>query len=115
MIESYFQNSSVSMTKDSYFQMCDMLGTEPVEEEIPIEINDFPVEVQLAIEVYYRLRDEWDSMNGIYIGKSYVGLIDILNILEIPKQDRKLILDWLSVMDNVRGKAIRDAKPKNNK
>jgi len=103
------------MTKEAYFDMCEMLGSEPIEEEIPIEMDDFPTEVQEAIGVYYRLRDEWDSMSGTYMGKSYVGLLDILDILEIPQEDRKLTLDWISIMDNVRAKSIRDSKPKPTK
>ncbi len=112
MLTSYFQNSSVNMTKDTYFEMCAMLGSEPIEEEIPIEQEDFPMEVQQAIGVYYRLRDEWDTMNGTYMGKSYVGLKDILDILEIPFEDRRWTLDWITIMDNVRAKSIRDSKPK---
>lgn len=103
------------MTKDAYFEMCEMLGSEPVEEEIPVEMDDFPAEVQGAIGVYYRLRDEWDSMSGTYMGKSYAGLQDMFNILEIPSEDRKWTLDWIATMDNVRAKSIRDSKPKPTK
>lgn len=115
MLESYFQNLSVSMTKDSYFEMCEMLGSEPIESEIPIEQSDFPTEVQDAIGVYYKLKDDWDTMNGVYMGKSYVGLQDILNILEIPMEDRRWTLDWITVMDNIRSKALKDSKPKPQK
>ena len=112
MLESYFQTSSVNMTKDTYFEMCEALGTEPSEDEIPIDQNDFPVEVQSAMELYYILKDDWDTMNGVYLGKSYVGLSDILDILDIPKSDRKLVLDWISTMDSSRAKTIAESKPK---
>lgn len=97
---------SVSMTKEAYFEMCEALGTEPLEEEIPIVMEDFPDEVQEAIGVYYKLRDDWDTMNGVYMGKSYVGLMDILNIMEIDPLDRKYLLEWISVMDSARSRAI---------
>lgn len=112
MLESYFQTTSVSMTKDAYFEMCEALGSEPIDEEIPIEQSDFPLEVQEAIDIYYRLRDEWDSMSGTYLGKSFAGFGDILDIMEIPKGDRKLLLEWITVMDAARSKAIRESKPK---
>ena len=112
MLESYFQNSAVSMTKDAYFEMCEALGSEPVEEEIPVEQSDFPLEVQEAIDVYYRMRDEWDTMSGTYLGKSFAGFQDVLDIMDIPKGDRRWIMDWITVMDAARSKAIRDAKPK---
>lgn len=103
---------SVKMTKEAYFEMCEALGSEPVEEEIPVELDDFPDEVQEAFNVYYKLRDDWDTMNGVYMGKSYTGLRDILDILEIPTQDRKYVLEWLSVMDNSRSKVLEAQKPK---
>jgi hypothetical protein len=99
------------MTKDAYFEMCEALGNEPIEEEIPVEMDDFPQEVQEAIGVYYKLRDEWDTMNGVYLGKSYAGFADILNILEIPQENRKLLLDWIAIMDAARSKAFKEMKP----
>jgi hypothetical protein len=102
---------SASMTKEAYFEMCEAIGSEPVEEEIPVETSDFPVEVQEAINVYYKLKDEWDTMNGVYMGKSYAGFSDILDILEVPFADRKYLLEWISVMDAARAKAYKDMKP----
>jgi len=112
MLESFFQNMSVKMTKETYFEMCEALGTEPIEEEIPVEIDDFPDEVQEAIDLYYKLRDDWDTMNGVYMGKSYVGLRDLLDILEIPFEDRKYVLEWISVMDAARSKMLEAQRPK---
>ena len=112
MLESFFQNMSAKMTKETYFEMCEALGTEPIESEIPVEIQDFPDEVQEAIAVYFKLRDDWDTMNGVYMGKSYTGLTDILDILEIPKEDRKFTLEWISVMDAARSKVLEAQRPK---
>lgn len=112
MLDSYFQNSSVGMSKDTYFEMCEALGTEPVEAEIPVELDDFPDEVQEAISIYFKLRDEWDTMNGIYLGKSYAGLGDILDILEVEHKDRKYLLEWIAIMDAARSKAIKAQQPK---
>lgn len=103
---------SIGMTKDQYFEMCQALGTEPLDEEIPLEIEDFPQEVQQAITVYYRLRDEWDTMNGIYLGKSYTGLGEILDIFEVQKEDRRYFLEWISTLDAARSKAIEASRPK---
>lgn len=112
MLKSYFQNASVSMTKEAYYEMCEALNSEPVEDEIPIEQGDFPIEVQSALEVYYMLRDEWDTMSGTYMGKNYAGFKDILEIMDIEKSDRKQLMDWIVVMDAARSKAISAAKPK---
>lgn len=100
------------MSKEIYFEMCEQLGTEPIEAEIPLDMDDFPIEVQDAIVVYYKLRDEWDSMSGTYLGKSYLGLRDILDLYEIDQSNRIYVLDWISVMDAARSKAIEAKKPK---
>jgi len=102
------------MTKEAYFEMCEALGSEPVDEEIPVELDDFPEEVQEAIMIYYRLRDEWDTMNGVYMGKSYVGLADILDIMEVEKSDRRYVLDWIGIMDSVRSKSLKASRPKSD-
>lgn len=104
---------SVNMTKELYYEMCESLGSEPIDEEVPVEMEDFPPEVQEAINVYFRLKDDWDTMNGVYMGKSYTGLSDILDILEVPKDDRKYLLEWIGIMDTARSKAIKAAKPAN--
>jgi len=100
------------MTKEQYFEMCEALGNEPDPDEVPVEIDDFPDLVQEAIGVYYKLRDEWDTFGGSYMGKSYVGLSEILDILEIEKRDRKYVLDWISLMDSTRSKLIAAQKTK---
>lgn len=103
---------SVKMTKEMYYEMCEALGNEPLEEEIPVEIDDFPDEVQEAISIYYKLRDDWDTMNGVYMGKSYAGLGDILDILEVDNADRKYLLEWIAVMDAARSKVLSAQRPK---
>ncbi len=112
MLDSYFQNQDVGMTKDQYFEMCEMLGSEPVDGEIPVEFQDFIPEVQQAFIVYNKLRDEWDTMNGVYMGKSYSGLQEIFEIYEIDRDSRKMFLDWFSTIDGIRRKLYDAKKPK---
>ena len=53
------------MTKERYIEMCELLGDPINEDELPYEIDDFPLVVQQALEVYGLLRDEWDVMNSL--------------------------------------------------
>lgn len=92
--------------------MCEAMGSEPIEEEIPVEYDDLFVDVQQAMGIYYKLRDEWDTMNGNYLGKSYSGILDIFTILEVPVQDHKTMFDLIGIIDTHRSKAIADKKPK---
>lgn len=115
MLISYFQNSIAGVSKDTYFEICEQLGTEPVEEEIPVEMEDFPSEVQEALNIYFRLRDEWEGFSGTYMGKNFTGLIDLLEIYQITGDSRQDLLDWIFIIDRVRSKCITDSKPKDAK
>lgn len=98
------------MTKEAYFEMCEALGSEPLESEIPVEYEDLFVDVQEALGIYYKLKDEWDTMNGNYLGKSYAGILDIFTILGVSEEDRKTVFDLIGIIDTHRSKAIADAK-----
>lgn len=102
------QNSSVAMSKEAYFEMCEALGNQPVEADIPVEFEDFPLEVQQAMIAYRMLRDEWDSMNGIYLGKSLIGIHDVLEATEIDTEDRKFIITLVRIIDDVRIQEINN-------
>jgi hypothetical protein len=101
---------SVGMTKDQYFEMCEAMGTEPVESEIPVEFDDFPLEVQQAFNAYKMLRDEWDTMSGSYLGKSLIGVKDILEATEVDVSEHKLIIMLVRIIDNVRSDEINNKK-----
>ena len=96
------------MSKEAYFEMCEALGNEPVEDEVPIEFEDFPLEVQQALIAYRMLRDEWDSMNGIYLGKSLIGIQEVLEATEIDQEDRKFITMLVRTIDGVRIQEINN-------
>ena len=103
------------MTKEAYFEMCETLGSEPVESEIPIEFEDFPVEVQQAFNIYNKLRDEWDGMSGTYMGKHFEGIRDLFIILEVPAEDHKTMLELIDMIDKHRSKSIESRRPKETK
>jgi hypothetical protein len=105
------------MTKNQYLDMCEMLGSEPIENEMPVEFEDFPLEVQQAFSVYRMLKDEWEGFNGLYLGKSFIGLTEVLQYMEIDHSDRKLIVQLIKVIDTIRGDQlakIREQKPASN-
>jgi hypothetical protein len=98
------------MTKSSYFEMCEMLGSEPVESEIPVEFDDFPIEVQQAFSAYRMLRDEWDTIGGNYLGKSLIGVKDVLEATEIEPDEQKFIVMLIRMVDEVRSAEINKLK-----
>ena len=98
------------MTKQQYFEMCEMLGSEPLDSEIPVEFEDFPFEVQQAFNAYRMLRDEWDTMNGNYLGKSLIGVKDVLEATEIEQSEQKFIIMLIRMIDTVRSDEINNKK-----
>ena len=90
--------------------MCELMGNEPVEAEIPVEYEDFPVEVQQAFSVYNMLRDEWDSMSGVYLGKTLIGIKDILDAMEIEREEHKFMIILVRMIDRVRSDEINSKK-----
>jgi hypothetical protein len=102
MIQSYLQNANVGMTKDQYFEMCETLGSDPVEDQIPVEFNDFPDEIQLAISIYRLMRDEWEYMGGTYTGKNFNGIFELFDVYNIEQLDKRYYLELIHIIDGIR-------------
>jgi len=96
------------MTKDQYFEMCEVLGNEPVEEEIPVEPQDFEQEVQQAFDIYRMLSDNWDFMAGNYLGKDYGIVFDLFNLYQIEQPEQLLLLELIRYIDEERSKVISE-------
>ena len=96
------------MTKDQYYEMCDMLGTEPNPEEIPVEFDDLPVLVQQALEIYQYLPDRWEGMSGTFMGKDYSVVFELFTTYEIESNiEKRLFLRIMNVVDAIRSKIIQ--------
>lgn len=107
-MDNYFQNTDVGMTKEQYFEMCETLGSEPVESEIPVDLNDFPPEIQEIFNIYFLMSDIWDGMSGTYQGKNTSIVFELLDVYNIPREDRLVYLTFIRAMDNVRKRLINE-------
>jgi hypothetical protein len=107
------QNGSVGMTKEQYFEMCEALGSEPLQSEIPVEFSDFPDEIQLALSIYKLMRDEWEYMGGTYTGKNLNGIFELFEVYEIDKLDKRYYLELIHMIDSIRIKETRKQKSSN--
>lgn len=97
------------MSKDAYFEMCEMLKQEPIDEEVPLELADFPELVQQCFIVYGILPDQWDSMGGGFMGKDYSIVFSLFQVYDIVDPAEVLLcLDFLQHMDGVRQKLIAE-------
>lgn len=96
------------MTKESYYEICELLGSEPIDSEIPVEYEDLLLDIQEAMLVYRMLPDNWDVMNGTYTGKNYIGILDILSLYGI--EDAKTTFMILRKLDESRIASIKPQK-----
>lgn len=64
--------------------------------------------------IYSKLRDEWDTMNGSYLGKSYAGITEIFQMMEVPRDDWRTMYDIIGIIDKYRSKVLNE-KIKRNK
>ena len=90
------------MDLGQYLLMCEQMGWEPKEEEMPQDPSSLSYECQQALVLVNALPDNWEGMNGVWLGKDYSGLFDIMNIYRI---DNKLeVFELLKICESELGK-----------
>lgn len=87
------------MTKEGYLSMCEQLGNEPLAEEIPMDLDDFPYQVQIAMQIYQILPDRWEGFSGTYLGKEYSIIPFLFDTFEV--ECRKDTLYYINVINNI--------------
>jgi hypothetical protein len=100
------------MSKEKYLDMCDQLGNIPIDHEIPIEIYDLPLQVQQALNIYNMLQDQWEGFAGLYLGKSLIGLQELLKFNQIEENEYGLILQLIKTLDIIRSNIITTERDK---
>lgn len=108
-LERFFDNLDGKMTAERYFSLCEQMGKEPKEEEIPPEFQDFPTTVQYAISIYNQLGDRVVSDIG-FLGKDYTKFSILLESYLIDEEKEKdLVLEIVSWLENRAIKKSSDA------
>ena len=78
------------------------MGVAPKEEDIPKDPSTVSLEAQQALVIMNALPDNWDGMNGVWLGKDYSGLGDILEIYDISQ--KRDVFELLKVCEIELGK-----------
>ncbi len=86
------------MTQDRYFEMQEQMGIEPDWETVPVDFSEFPPLVPYALEIFGRMGDRVYPEIG-YIGKDYTKLNLYMEVYEIDKKDKDLLLEILEHLD----------------
>lgn len=94
------------MTKETYFEMCEMLGNEIIESEIPVEVSDFPHEIQTYFHIYGLLADVWEPMSGSYLGKDFGPIFEYFRLYDITGEEQLYSISTIKTIDRVRSGII---------
>jgi len=89
-----------------YLDMCEQLGTEPVDSEMPVDYETFNPTIQTIFELYGYLSDRWEGMSGVFMGKDYSIIFNLFELYSIDVADQKLYLQIMSFIDSVRSDII---------
>lgn len=100
MIHELFKFQEQGMDLEKILRVHEQLGTEPGDDEIPPDMEDFPIEVQEAFLIYNYLGDRWEGMSGTYMGKDLNSFSEFCNIEGF--ENKKIILQFVKQIDNVR-------------
>jgi hypothetical protein len=85
--------------------MCEQMGWEPAEEELPLDPAYLDVNAQLALILLNVLPDKWEGMSGSWMGKDYSGLSAIMDIYDI--EDKREVFELLQIAEDELGKYYR--------
>jgi hypothetical protein len=90
------------MDAEQYLNMCEQMGWEPKEEELPKDPAYLSYNIQCALVLYNALPDKWEGMSGSWMGKDYSGLMDIMNIYRMD--NKREVFDLLKIAEGEAGK-----------
>lgn len=77
--------------------MCEQMDKEPDPDEIPPDVDDFPLDIQKAMIIFNKLGDRIYPDVG-YLGKDYTQLPIFMDAYEV--QDKRLFVEALTRLDS---------------
>jgi hypothetical protein len=96
-LEKLHQNLDTGMTRDRYLDLCEQMGNEPIEDEIPPDWDDFPEIVNICVATFNQLGDRVQADIG-YIGKDYTNVNKFMDLYGVD--DKEFFFRLLSFLDN---------------
>lgn len=74
------------MNLQQYLDMCEQMGWEPDEDNMPTDFATLKEESQHAVNLFNMLPDKIEGMSGTWLGKDYSCLEVFMNIFEIENR-----------------------------
>lgn len=98
LLETYVKQSN-SLDINKYLKICEELGQEPNPDKMPLEISDFPLDVQVAFFIFGFLEDNWEGMSGIYLGKQWGNIEYLFNLYKV--EEPKTVLYIMKLYEGI--------------
>ena len=96
-LERLHKNLDTGMTRDRYLDLCEQMGNDQIEEEIPPDWDDFPEIVNIAVAIFNQLGDRVQADIG-YIGKDYTNIKQFMDLYGVD--DKEFFFRVISFLDN---------------
>ena len=80
--------------------MCELLGTTPVEDQIPITREDLSWETQMIFFLYDKLPSKWEGFSGTYLGKDLILLPVLYDEFDYEPGLRKYGWEIIPIIDS---------------
>ena len=103
LLEKHYKSSDKKFRE--YLLVCERLGKDPDPNKVPMDMGNFPYEVQLAFLIHDLLPDRWEGMSGSYLGKDWSAVGVLLDSYNIDT-DRQIILFFIKAIDNINSRLI---------
>lgn len=97
-LKKYYTDSAEKVSKEQYIELAEALGWTITEESLPVDINDFSLELQQYMEIMDMLPDRIDSFSGYILGKDMSNVSYLFDIYEVS--DKVLGMQLLTIMIN---------------
>ena len=94
-----FQNLDTGMTRNKYLDMCEQLGKEPSDKEIPPDWEDFPEIVGTIFNIFNSLGDRIYGDVG-YIGKDFTNFDFLLKHYKVESNQIEYIFNTILWLDS---------------
>jgi len=78
-----------------------MLGSEPVDEEIPVGREDLSIDTQIVFNMYDKLPAKWEGFSGQYMGKELNILPLLFDEYDIDSSLRRYAWDIIPIIDSI--------------
>ena len=86
--------------------MCEMMRIEPKPEDIPVDFEDFPTNIQELFSITNMLTDNWDGMSGSYMGKDLTLIPYLFDLYDV--EDAKMSLYIINLIVATNSKIYND-------